>query len=104
MSVYALCKALHRIYTDRETTMAARAGEWRALDDLELTRDERGAIERRDLVALYGLGAHPLLLFHFAAVMGSREAYVREVVPKLQGVPNPFYDYYFRREPIAGER
>lgn len=96
MAAYDLCKALHRVVVDRDAAMAARAGEFAALADLALTPEERQAIERADLVALYRHGAHPLLLFHFATVLGSRERYVREVVPRLRGVPNAFYDYYTR--------
>ncbi len=103
MPAYQVCKALHRLYISRDAALAARAGEFSALDDLDLTPDERQAIEGKDLVALYRMGAHPLLVFHFAVVHDSRERYVREVVPQLQGVPNPFYDYYRRREP-ARER
>jgi hypothetical protein len=80
VAAYDLCKALHRVVADRAAAMAARAGEFAALADLDLYRQ----------------GAHPLLLFHFATVMGSRERYVREVVPRLRGVPNAFYDYYAR--------
>jgi hypothetical protein len=108
MPVYDLCKALHAVYIDREAAMAARAGDWRRLwrrlDGHELTPEERGAIEGQDLVALYRLGAHPLLVFHFASVMGSRESYVREVVPRLRGIPNPFTDYYRLRQDPAGDR
>ncbi|MGQ0569181.1 MAG: hypothetical protein ACT4P5_06565 [Armatimonadota bacterium] len=96
MSVYGLCKAIHHLYINRETAMAARAADFTILDRFDLEPEERQAIERRDLVALYRLGAHPLLLFHFAVVMDARERYVREVVPQLQGLPNPFYDYYQR--------
>jgi len=101
MSVYGLCKALHQIYIDREATLAARAGDFRMLDGLDLTPQERAAIETKDLVALYRLGAHPILLFHFSAVLNPRETYIREVVPKIQDVPNAFYDYYRRRRPRA---
>ncbi len=104
MSAYGLCKALHQIYIDREATLAARAGDFRKLDGLDLTPQERVAIETKDLVALYRLGAHPVLLFHFSAVLNPRETYIREVVPKIQ-LPNPFYDYYRRerRYPQVGD-
>lgn len=100
MSIYQVCKALHHIYINRESTMAARAGDFSLLDRYELTPEERAAIEQKDLVKLYGLGAHPILLFHFSAVLNPRETYIKEVVPKIQNVANPFYDYYRRR----GER
>ncbi|MDQ7858836.1 MAG: hypothetical protein QN174_02925 [Armatimonadota bacterium] len=94
MGSYDLCKALHRVIASREAGAAVRAGDFGALASLALDPEERRAIEHADFVRLYRLGAHPLLLFHFATVIGSRERYVREVVPRLQGVPNPFYDYY----------
>ena len=77
--------------------MAARAGDFSLLDHYDLTPEERTAIEQKDLVKLYRLGAHPILIFHFSAVLNPRETYIREVVPKIQDVPNPFYDYYRRR-------
>ena len=103
MSLYGLCKALHAVYINRDATMAFRAGDVSMLDGLDLTAEERTAIEAKDLVALYRLGAHPILVFHFSAVLNPRETYVREVVPNIQGVPNPFYDYYKRRTPRASE-
>ncbi len=101
MAVYDLCKALHHIYLHREATMAARAGDFACLDQFDLTAEERAAVEAKDLVALYRLGAHPVLIFHFSAVLNPRETYIREVVPNIQGVPNPFYDYYARRGQTA---
>jgi hypothetical protein len=100
---YQLCKALHTIYVERDATMALRAGDFSLLDRFDLEPEERAAIESKDLVELYRLGAHPVLLFHFSAVLNPRETYVREVVPRLQGVPNPFYDYYRRRQKHADE-
>jgi hypothetical protein len=73
--------------------MAARAGDFTILDGFELTPEERSAIERLDFVALYRLGAHPMALFHFSAVLNPREAYVRDVVPRIQNTPNGLYDY-----------
>ena len=97
MSRYGLCKAVHHLYIHRDVTLAARAGDFRALDGFDLAPDERTALERKDLVALYRLGVHPVLLFHFSAVLNPRETYIREVVPNIQGVPNIFYDFYSSR-------
>jgi hypothetical protein len=94
MSLYQVCKALHQIYINKEATMAARVGDFSMLDPYDLTSEERAAIEQKDFVTLYRLGAHPILLFHFSAVLNPRETYIREIVPKIQDVPNPFYDYY----------
>ncbi len=96
MSTYALCKAVHLLYIDKPTATAAAAGDLSALDSFDLTADERAALEHKDIVALYRLGVHPILLFHLSAVQNGREHYVREVVPKIQDVPNAFYDHYRR--------
>ena len=56
MSRYGLCKAVHHLYIHRDVTLAARAGDFRALDGFDLAPDERTALERKDLVALYRLG------------------------------------------------
>lgn len=96
MSVYALCKAVHHLYIDRDAARAAAAGDFSSIDGSDLTADERAALLRKDIVALYRLGVHPVLLFHFSAVLHGREHYVKEVVPNIQGVPNPYYDHYER--------
>jgi hypothetical protein len=103
VSLYGVCKALHAIYIDRAATMAFRAGDSSMLDGFDLSPEERTAIESKDLVALYSLGAHPILVFHFSAVLNPRETYIREVVPNIQDVANPFYDYYRQRERRASE-
>jgi hypothetical protein len=100
--IYDLCKALHSIYIDRERSMAARAGDFACLDQFDLSPAERTAIEQKDLVTLYSLGAHPVVLFHFSAVLNPRETYIREVVPRIQNVRNPFYDYYQLRQEAHG--
>jgi hypothetical protein len=96
-AVYRLCKAVHHLYIDRAATMAIRAGDFTVLDRFDLTPEQRHAIEAKDLVALYRLGVHPLLLFHLSSVLNPRETYIREIVPQLKGLSNPFYDYYVQK-------
>ena len=98
MSEYALNRAIHHIYTDRERTAAFRAGDYGALDPFELSADERAALEARDFVRLWALDVHPVVLFHLSAVLNPREWYLANVVPNIAGVPNKYYDYY--REPV----
>lgn len=90
MPAYELCRALHHLYADRDRAAAARAGDFASLDALPLTSRERAAIAAVDLVELYRLGAHPVTLFHFATVFKPRQGYVRDIVPRLRGIPNPF--------------
>lgn len=94
MSEYELNRAIHHIYTDRERTMAFRAGDYAELDAFELTVEERRALETRDFPRLWALDVHPILLFHLSAVLNPREWYIENVVPHIAGVPNKYYDYY----------
>ncbi len=93
-AVYELCKAVHAIYVEREKALAYRDGDRSLLDQFTLTAEQRQALAGKDLVALFRLGVHPVLLYHLSVVLNSREAYVREIAPQLKGIPNPFYDYY----------
>lgn len=94
MSMYQLNKVIHHIYMNRDVTMAVRDGDYSAVDAFDLTEEERTAVVERDFPALWRLGVHPVLLFHLSAVLNPREWYIKEVVPNIQGVPNPWYDYY----------
>lgn len=97
MSSYALNKAIHHIYIDRDRTMAFRDGDYSFLDLFELTDEERTALTGRDFPKLWSFDVHPVLLFHLSAVLNPREWYVKEVVPKIRDVPNAWYDYYAPR-------
>jgi hypothetical protein len=94
MSSYELNRAIHQVYTNRNNTMAFRAGDYKVLDGFELTAQERDALTGRDFPGLWALDVHPVLLFHLSVVLNPREWYMREVVPKIRGVPNRWYDYY----------
>jgi hypothetical protein len=97
MSDYELNRAIHHIYIDRARTAAFRSGDYAVLDRFDLTAGERGALESRDFPKLWALHVHPVLLFHLSAVLNPREWYLQNVVPKIKGVPNRFYDYYHPR-------
>ena len=97
MSDYELNRAIHHIYTDRERTAAFRQGDYAGLDHFALAPEERRALESRDFPQLWALNVHPVLLFHRSAVLNPREWYLQNVVPKIKGVPNRFYDYYHPR-------
>ena len=94
MAELDLNRAIHHIYTDRERTTAFRAGDNSELDAFALTPAERTALETRDFPALWALDVHPVLLFHLSAVLNPREWYLKNVVPKIEGVPNKYYDFY----------
>lgn len=102
MSEYELNRSIHHVYTDREQTAAFRAGDYRALDAFALTAEERAALEARDFPKLWSLNVHPVLLFHLSAVLNPREWYLSNVVPKIAGVPNKYYDFYAKPTPEGG--
>jgi|SRR6185312_13400706 hypothetical protein len=99
MSVYELNRAIHHIYIDRERTYAFRREDYAVLERFDLTSEERQALTGRDFPKLWSLHVHPVLLFHLSAVLNPREWYIQNVVPKIQGVPNMWYDYYEPQSP-----
>ena len=103
MTVRELCATIHEITLDRTRALAYRDGDTSWLDSFPLDTDERAAFERKDLAELWRLGAHPIMLFHLSAILFGRAHYIENVVPKIQGVPNPFYDYYSSRYPDEPE-
>ena len=66
---YDLNKAIHHIYIDRDRAHAFKRGDFSVLDGLTLKPEQRTAIETHDFPALWAMHAHPVLLFHFAAVL-----------------------------------
>jgi hypothetical protein len=94
MSEYELNRSIHHVYTNKERTAAFRDGNYNALDAFDLSAEERAALEKRDFPKLWALNVHPVLLFHLSAVLNPREWYLAEVVPKIAGVPNKYYDFY----------
>ena len=94
MSSYELNRAMHRITLDRDVTMRFRDGDCSLLEGFDLSGEERAAIAERDFPKLWALDAHPIVLFHFSAVLNPREWYIQNVIPAIKGVPNSWYDYY----------
>jgi hypothetical protein len=103
VSVYDLNRAIHTVYIDRANTIAFRDGDYTVLDQFDLTPEERGALEARDFVKLWSLHVHPIILFHLSAVLNPREWYMQNVVPKIAGIPNQFYDFYLPVTKAEGE-
>ncbi len=98
MSVYELNRAVHAIYIDRDSTVAFRNGDVGMLTQFDLSEDEYKAVVERDFPKLWSLHVHPVILFHFSAVLNPREWYMQNVASKIEGVPNQFYDYYLTAE------
>ena len=102
MSEYELNRSIHHVYTDRERTAAFRAGDYGVLEGFALEPDERAALVTLDFPKLWALNVHPVLLFHLSAVLNPREWYLANVIPKITGVPNKYYDFYAKRADETG--
>jgi hypothetical protein len=98
VSAYELNRAVHAIYIDRDSTVAFRDGNFDILRNFTLTPEEYTAVTERDFPKLWALHVHPMILFHFSAVLNPRDWYMQNVAPKIVGVPNRYYDYYLTAE------
>jgi hypothetical protein len=78
MSLYQLQKFLYDINRDPAVQEECRANLPGLLQRYELTDEERGALEARDVGLIYVLGANGQLLMHYAAFLGlSWPAYIQ---------------------------
>lgn len=94
MSLYEAGKLIHDIFVDESLRTEFRSDPNRVFSKYKLTNEEKEAIVKRDYIALYASGIHPVLLFHFAQTVDVRDNFMKEVIPKLAGVRNAYYDYY----------
>ncbi len=96
MSSYEVGKLFRDIFVDKEVRKEFAGSPETVLSRYDLTGSERDMISSRNYLALYESSIHPVLLFHFAQTVGVRDEFMKEVVPKLSGVRNDYYDYYSR--------
>ena len=77
-----------------ERWLADAATPARASDDRELSDEERAAFAVRDFEALYALGAHPYLLWHFTEAVHAHEftpeSGWRELVERYRAAVAPY--------------
>ncbi|WP_137844713.1 hypothetical protein [Microbacterium sp. 2FI] len=59
-------------------------------DDRVLSPPERSAFATRDYAALYALGAHPYLLWHFIEAVYSHEVGWRDLVEQYRAAVTPY--------------
>jgi hypothetical protein len=57
---------------------------WEASQKLRLSDDERAALKERDYIRLYGLGAHPFLLWSFTEAAWTPELPREELVRRYK--------------------
>lgn len=66
MSRYATNRVLWEVAADGDLAKRLKDVPEDALADRDLTDEERGALARADIRALFQLGVHPFLLYNFA--------------------------------------
>lgn len=69
--------------------LAGGAGPETRSDDRELTAEERAAFDTRDYAALYALGAHPYLLWHWVEAVYLHEATWPDMVERYRTAVTP---------------
>jgi hypothetical protein len=93
MSRYEVDKVLRAVAKQAEARAAFVADPAAYLEGLEgrdLTGEEREALLQRDYVTLYGLGAHPFLLWPFTARLAEESGRTgREVMREYMAAITP---------------
>ena len=89
MSHYATSRVMWEITRDRELAERFRADPAAVLDGRELDDPERKALAAHDLRALFELGVHPFVLYHFALRLagGWSMPFMQDYLAQLQGLP-----------------
>lgn len=70
MSLYNLQKFLYVLNRDETAQVKFKNEPATALDEFDLSDEERSALERGDIGLLYVLGVNGQILMHFAAFLG----------------------------------
>ena len=88
MSRYATGRVMWEITRDRELAQRFRADPAAVLDGWDLDDAERGAVAAHDLRALFGLGVHPFVLYHFALRLagGWSMPFMQDYLAQLKGL------------------
>lgn len=88
MSRYGLDKVLWTYAREAAFKAAFDADPRSAVGGFELTEAERGALVDRDARAIFGLGAHPFLLYSFAIASNGGWSFdmMKDYVAKLEGM------------------
>jgi hypothetical protein len=90
VSRYEVDKVLRAVAKRAEERAAFRADPAAYLAGRDLTDAEREALLRHDYVTLYGLGAHPFLLWPFTARLAAEQGRTgREVMREYMAAITP---------------
>ena len=90
MSRYQVAKVLRAVAKQAKEREAFVADPAAYLEGRDLTGEEREALLQRDYVTLYGLGAHPFLLWPFTARLAEESGRTgREVMREYMAAITP---------------
>ena len=94
MSKYQLDKAIRRMIMDDDAHASFMKDPKETVAAWTLTEDEKKALATRDFGALYALGAHPFLLWNWAALVNIEENEKALVEKYLAGIrPHGYPDF-----------
>lgn len=88
MSRYATNRVMWDVTRDRDLAERFSADPTSVLEGRELTDGEHAALATADLRALFELGTHPFVLYHFALRLagGFSMPFMQEYLSQLQGL------------------
>jgi hypothetical protein len=87
MSHYGISKVMWEIYKDRDLAERFGTDPAAVLDGRDLQDDEREALASQDLRALFELGMHPFVVYHFALRMagGASMEFMQDYLARVKG-------------------
>ncbi len=88
MSRYTTSRVMWEITRERQLADRFRAHPTAVLDGCDLTDEERKALAANDIRALFELGIHPFILYHFALRLagGFSMPFIQQYLGQLQGL------------------
>jgi hypothetical protein len=88
MSHYSTSRVMWEVTRDRELADRFRTDPAAVLEGRDLDDEERKALAAADIRALFELGVHPFVLYHFALRLagGVSMAFLQDYVAQLQGL------------------
>jgi Aromatic-ring-opening dioxygenase LigAB, LigA subunit len=88
MSLYAVSRLMFDVTRDRDLAAQFEVAPATVLDGRDLSEAERTALASADLRALFELGTHPFVLYHFALRLagGFSMPFMQQYLTQLQGL------------------
>jgi protocatechuate 4,5-dioxygenase alpha chain len=88
MSIYATSRVMWEITRDRDLAEQFRTDPGSVLDSRDLDPAEREALAASNIRALFELGVHPFVLYHFALRLagGISPQFMQDYLAQLKGL------------------